>query len=75
MLKPVFYSFKSQDPLNWPKNIGDCIPSLDGSIGTTLNPHPPPPLFWPYNILKQKQRNTKKIEKVEEIYQVEKKQV
>jgi hypothetical protein len=39
------------------------MPSLDGSIGTTLNPHPHP-LFCPYNILKQTQRNTKKIEKV-----------
>jgi hypothetical protein len=35
------------------KNIGDCVPSRDKSIGTPLDP----PLFWLDNIFK----NTSKV--------------
>ncbi len=35
------------------KNISDCVPSRDESIGTHLHP----PLFWLDNILKANMRN------------------
>ncbi len=46
-LKPVFWGLNQKiSPLSVPKNIGDCVPSQDASIGTPLHP----PLFWLDNI-------------------------
>ncbi len=48
-LKPCFWNLKQKiSPLIVPKNIGDCVPSRDKSIGTPLDP----PLFQLDNIFK-----------------------